>query len=577
MPRRIRIAFPSQPSTGSDWETRSTAPGVFKAVSFHTQSDVDTYKQRDGSYHIYMTHDPSVNGDGTSGSAKTTVTPWQGAPSGQLMIPMDENIPDNTTFWVQVQINQSVEHAHAVWNAVQGAETDAKFVMISNEESSTGAGINHAIVIQNNWNHHYLAGYHWTPPSGVTNTEWEVVGTTPCGTGDRLMHDLINQSPLVGLNPDNNLAWTACEQFAWQKGPSRRRKFIDTTRKGIGDWVTGAFRLEPDEWMTVMFKVEFGNFGVQNTNITCYGKRQSASTFTPYLHVAGAKLGGEGSGPINAIWLLNYCTDRLPSQGRQVASRTNPIPGVTLLNVGGASHIGNSSLEYNAATQRFRWKPASETNYGVAVGFSEANGLLRRPVNSVRARLNTTLVGNITFPVAGGVINVTSTAGFPSAGTVLVSGVAVTYTGITATSLTGCTGGEIFIPAGSPVRNNVTQDAITYTTADIANLPTVGTVPVISTTGLNASGTGSVGGRAISYTGKTATTLTGVTSDPHVGVNTNVVIFEDYVIIKVDPSSLPTSGIHTETVAVANYRKEATSRYKELICSYSEIAPPAPF
>jgi hypothetical protein len=52
----------------------------------------------------------------------------------------------------------------------------------------------------------------------------------------------------------------------------------------------------------------------------------------------------------------------------------------------------------------------------------------------------TTLTGGVTFPAA--TLNVVSTTGFPTSGSLkLADGNVVTYTGVTATSFTGCTGG----------------------------------------------------------------------------------------------------------------------------------------
>lgn len=62
----------------------------------------------------------------------------------------------------------------------------------------------------------------------------------------------------------------------------------------------------------------------------------------------------------------------------------------------------------------------------------------------------TTTTGSHTLPV--GTINVASTAGFLSSGSINVGGnQTVTYTGITGTSFTGCTGGTTTIAAGSAI------------------------------------------------------------------------------------------------------------------------------
>lgn len=87
-----------------------------------------------------------------------------------------------------------------------------------------------------------------------------------------------------------------------------------------------------------------------------------------------------------------------------------------------------------------------------------------------------------------GTINVVSTVGFPSAGTILVTTTAgaqtVTYTGITGTTFTGCTGGTGTMSTGNAVAS-----------------PNGGKITVES----------DVGTQTISFTGITATTFTGCT------------------------------------------------------------------
>ena len=64
-------------------------------------------------------------------------------------------------------------------------------------------------------------------------------------------------------------------------------------------------------------------------------------------------------------------------------------------------------------------------------------------------------------------INVASTTGFLTAGTILIGGSSVTYTGVTSTSFTGCTGGSDTLTTGETVSEgsvpNVLTSAITYT------------------------------------------------------------------------------------------------------------------
>lgn len=63
--------------------------------------------------------------------------------------------------------------------------------------------------------------------------------------------------------------------------------------------------------------------------------------------------------------------------------------------------------------------------------------------------LSTTTTGSQTLPLA--TINVVSTAGFPTSGTVYIGGQTVTYTGVGGTTLTGAAGGSGVVAAGTIV------------------------------------------------------------------------------------------------------------------------------
>lgn len=110
---------------------------------------------------------------------------------------------------------------------------------------------------------------------------------------------------------------------------------------------------------------------------------------------------------------------------------------------------------------------------------------------------------NVSLPT--GTINVASTSGFPTSGTILVATNAgiqtVTYTGTTGSTFTGCTGGTGTMSTNNPV------------TASIA-LPT-GTLNVSTTSGFATSGTIFIctpaGRQTVNYTGTTGTTFTGCT------------------------------------------------------------------
>jgi predicted outer membrane repeat protein len=126
---------------------------------------------------------------------------------------------------------------------------------------------------------------------------------------------------------------------------------------------------------------------------------------------------------------------------------------------------------------------------------------------------------NQTLPFA--TINVASTAGFTSAGSLLVTTSAgvqvVAYTGLTATSFTGCSGGTGTMTTGGSVTQdtNVTiVSSLASTVVTAAETLPKGTISVASTANFATSGTleliNSAGAvQTITYTGKTATSFTG--------------------------------------------------------------------
>jgi hypothetical protein len=585
MPRRLRIAFTdTSPPVLDNWSERSA--GAIVAVRFNSQSDVDLYGELDAGF-TPVSFDSSSNGDGTSGSLKLTVSNYDGAPVGQVKIPFGEDIPDDTTFYVSMRIYQDYAHAYSPWAALNGAETDSKYFMVSDTTGTVGDVTGHAVVIQGGWNYNFLAPYHWN--GNGTDNPWDVSLSSPCGADILKQHTVDNDStsltynpvpgkiyPLTGLNPDSGVAWTPCEQFAARRGPNFRRKNIITSRKGLGDWLHGGMRLEAGEWMTVMLKIQFGHKGLNDTHLTLYVQRQGDDDYTKVNEQFNQRVGEDDSNPYNCLWILNYCTNRLAQQGKKITDRSSPIPGVTIRGCGNSTAPGVGTLRYVASTQKFQWKNAVESSFGTAVGFSEANELLRRIVPGVNDKDNTTTTSALTWPVT--TIPVASTSTFASSGYLLAAGFPCSYSGTTATSFTGVAQ-EITLasPAGSIVRQDTNVPQQTVTTTFIADFLNATTIPVEDTSDLDFSGQVYIGAETVTYTGKTATSLTGCSMTPITTNNGSQVIIEDYLIIEIDPVLLPTSGTHDESVTIATGRVDTYCKHRDAIVSYSLIPPTTPY
>jgi hypothetical protein len=135
--------------------------------------------------------------------------------------------------------------------------------------------------------------------------------------------------------------------------------------------------LVPDEWITLSCRVVVGTWGTFSSRWTMWAAREGQ----PYVRIFDQQNIRLGAGPdLNTLWLLPYVTNRVAG-GRKVGSRTNGITGAEILTVGLGTPIGAGTLEYNAATQRFRWLGTGEA-FGAARGFSAANGKLTINVTS---------------------------------------------------------------------------------------------------------------------------------------------------------------------------------------------------
>lgn len=118
-------------------------------------------------------------------------------------------------------------------------------------------------------------------------------------------------------------------------------------------------------------------------------------------------------------------------------------------------------------------------------------------------------------------INVTSTAGFQSAGWLKVDSELIRYTGVTATSFTGCVRGQAGTAAAAHLlaasifqflAGHYLQQTANNTTLTDNPLSAVAvTVNVASTTGYPSASTIRIDDELITYTGKTATSFTGCT------------------------------------------------------------------
>lgn len=179
-----------------------------------------------------------------------------------------------------------------------------------------------------------------------------------------------------------------------------------------------------------------------------------------------------------------------------IGATTAAVASITKFPSTGSLLIGTEEIDYTGKTT------------------TSFTGLTRAANASVAAAhlsgVNVDLMTRVSVAVLAGdtTITVTSTSGFPTSGSLLIESEYVTYTGVTATTFTGVTrgvGGTV--DAGHAMNIRVVSQAVLTGAATIADT----SLTLSSTTSLPTSGTIIVDTEEITYTGKTATTITGLT------------------------------------------------------------------
>lgn len=191
-----------------------------------------------------------------------------------------------------------------------------------------------------------------------------------------------------------------------------------------------------------------------------------------------------------------------------------------------ASGPGGGSLPQNWVQTNWypTWNSTATYLNGSIVGYNGVNYIVV-PTSNVK--------GTQTLTVAPFTLTVVSTAGFPSSGTLQVATTAsspqlITYTGITATTFTGC------VAAGSFTTNDGSEVRIASRVNGTQALSVAPfTLNVSSTSGFASSGillvpTTSQSPQFVSYTGTTATSFTGCVATGSFTTNNNSIIITAY-------------------------------------------------
>lgn len=359
----------------ADWIAISTAAGVEVANRLDTQLTIDDWKLND-STGDHMTLDTSLKPHpSANGSLKHAVLNTDGAASGQFSVPFPAK-GTGSIFWYSYRVHAPATAVYQSWPPSNDPSNAHKLSILSrdaNGSAPTGSNQVNELVTQSNENAGMISGY-WQDGI-VTANPVQVPFSSAVNATDFRDQPSIDRgaNPLVGTNPDTGAAWSTNEQERARYGTTygaRSTPGAANYKSGFGDPFSGGFRQYPDEWIQVTGRVEYLNPGSTGNRWTTWAARDQQ----PYELLWDKQNIQIGNGPAyNGLNLLPYTTNRT-SGGRKVSNRTNSITGATILVCGLTTPIGDGVLEYNAATQRFRWHGAAES-FGSARGFSEVNGI----------------------------------------------------------------------------------------------------------------------------------------------------------------------------------------------------------
>ncbi len=199
----------------------------------------------------------------------------------------------------------------------------------------------------------------------------------------------------------------------------------------------------------------------------------------------------------NHTGTLPYAAVPAAALDRTNHTGTLPYAAVPSQALDRANHTGIMPYTALEGAPRLQWRASVNqgipNNVWTAIGFST----LDANVGGIGAHISastTVAAGSNGQTLPTGTINVASTTGFPSSGSLLINGpsaasttMLVAYTGVTATSFTGCTLG-----AGTLATNQVVTPA-----NNVVTLSTLGIYSLSATVSFAANGTGRRGLRFI--------------------------------------------------------------------------------
>lgn len=313
----------------SDWDSRSTAPGVLLATNFDVKADVsDWIHDRSGNIftdsvtNVSWYESRKMSG---GGSMRIDIYASDDASSGQWVRWINKGWDDGTfkqgfktgdEFYVQVSMYHPASYVNQQLQTRRNGLTQTKILIVSNYWQSNRL----YELVTHELPDRIITGYN--RDSNHAYSGWdEPVMDGRCG----MTPDFIYQ-PAIDLGPQD--IGTSCENMRAQYGGLNSYRSRQNAIDGLPDPLSPAVVVEADQWQTLLLNVKVGTF---NRPSRLGGKRVRDTHIRLWVANAGENyillkdgfvdLGSEGGGTgaeanaYNAIWLMTYGTQRMPFKG----------------------------------------------------------------------------------------------------------------------------------------------------------------------------------------------------------------------------------------------------------------------
>jgi len=318
----------------ADWLARSTAPGVTMATRFDTEAEVTdwTHNNSNADHVSWQTIGQASGGGALRFDVLKTDVKDSGNWVRWLSDEIDNSYPNGhrefyagDTIFVQYRILVPTYRAEHVFLGGGGWKTSImsrhnQNMVYPQGVGKAGSNQTNEIVINNRLHRGLIGGYNQNGKGRYP--AWNSGRNTACSNSDVVFQPMVDRgpSPLSGTNPANGQPWTACEQDRARYGGlfSYYPEGGGSGAYGKPDPLTGGFTWYPNEWLTIYYRLDIGQYGVDSTStINLWASRTGDTEYT-HLVQHTITLGGTGiDNAYDALWLLPYNTKMEADPSRQ--------------------------------------------------------------------------------------------------------------------------------------------------------------------------------------------------------------------------------------------------------------------